>query len=249
MNIKEELSVVKQQLEIISGDSEVQEASINLFEDCVLTFLGDPSSACKVLHTLYKMPEFAREHFFWSKMELLLSGVCIEGKSLADLKNQFENNGRSDTHAERLLSCIDKVESHSKISYLINITNALLAGAMELPLYFRLCHVISNGLEEDCCFIEAHITEKKIKNSMEVQGLTLLGLMFMSLNEGPKGGMFYSFTPLGYYFHHFAILGKRITLRIEDESMNLEIKSPTLTKTDKNDIFSEILPKGSRRRL
>lgn len=210
MNFMDNLKITNQQLKIMAKDKEVTEVSVNAFTDLISSLMGDPVSAAKLIYTLTQTPAFLREQFFWSKFELFLQGIALDDKQVELLRKRFETEGDTEKNTERLISCIDKLESKSKVQYLVNATQFLLSCEIDIPLYFRICSIISSGLEEDFLFLGENIGKDDLPYNISTQGLYTMGMMYISIIDaggvdGSGGGNRYSFTPLAEEFCRYAM--------------------------------------------
>ena len=183
---------------------EVQEASVNLLADSTSAILGDPVSVGKVLLALAKSPLFIREQLFWMKMENFLNGVYLSEEDKANLRSKIWRDGEYGDNPYRLVECIDRAETQQKISYLINATRCLLSDYIDLPMYFRICHTITQTLDEDLSFLSERINESDLPYSSYVQGLLTAGLMYQSVIDA-NGEQKYSFTPLAEHIDRYAV--------------------------------------------
>ena len=183
---------------------DVKEKSKDLIEDTACAILGDPVSAAKVMITLLESPLFLREQLFWAKMESFLAGVYLSEEDCGKLAAKLAEDGMKNDNALRLIECIDRAETKQKVQYLINATRCLLAGFIDRPSFFRLCHAISQTLEEDLLFLREHIEEDDILYSSYVQGLVTAGLMYQSVLDG-NGEQKYSFTPIAKQLDRYAV--------------------------------------------
>lgn len=93
------------------------------------------------------------------------------------------------------MNIIDRAETLQKISYLINATRCLLENLIDRETYFRICHTITNTLEDDLAFLGEHIFETDLPYNISIQGLFTSGLMYQSVIDA-NGDQKYSFTPL-----------------------------------------------------
>ena len=107
------------------------------------------------------------------------------------------------------MSIIDRVETQQKISYLINATRCLLENLIDRATYFRICHTITNTLEEDLAFLGEHIFEADLPYDISIQGLLTSGLMYQSVIDA-NGDQKYSFTPLAQIVDQYAISSNNI---------------------------------------
>lgn len=188
---------------------EIQEASTDLLEDALDAVLGNPISVGKIIITLTKSAFFIRERLFWSKMEKFLNGVCLSKDDCDKLQVKLAEDGKKKENAFRLVSIIDRVETQQKISYLINATRCLLENLIDRATYFRICHTITNTLEEDLAFLGEHIFEADLPYDISIQGLLTSGLMYQSVIDA-NGDQKYSFTPLAQIVDQYAISSNNI---------------------------------------
>lgn len=107
------------------------------------------------------------------------------------------------------MSIIDRVETQQKISYLINATRCLLENLIDRATYFRICHTITNTLEEDLAFLGEYIFEADLPYDISIQGLLTSGLMYQSVIDA-NGDQKYSFTPLAQIVDQYAISSNNI---------------------------------------
>ncbi len=183
---------------------EVQEASVNLLADSASALLGDPVSVGKVLIALAKSPFFIRENLFWMKMEAFLNGVYLSEEDRSNLRAKIWREGEYGDNPYRLVECIDRADTQQKINYLINATRCLLSEYIDLPMYFRICHIITHTLDEDLSFLSKKINESDLPYSSYTQGLLTAGLMFQSVIDA-NSEQKYSFTPLAEYIDRYAV--------------------------------------------
>ena len=183
---------------------EIRDASINLLEDTVNALLGDDISAGKIMIAITKSPFFIREQMFWVKLEAFLNGVFLNDEDRAKLRAKLTEAGTNCSNPYRLVECIDRAETKQKIRYLINATRCLLTDFIDLTTYFRICHAITNTLEEDLRFLRDHITESDLSYDQFTQGLLTAGLMYQSVIDS-NGEQKYSFTPIAKDIDQFAV--------------------------------------------
>ena len=75
--------------------------------------------------------------------------------------------------------------------------------------YFRICHTITNTLEDDLAFLGEHIFETDLPYNISIQGLFTSGLMYQSVIDA-NGDQKYSFTPLAQIVDRYAISSNNI---------------------------------------
>lgn len=173
---------------------------MELLGDVIGAVLGDPASAVKVAGMLLDLPD----DIFWGKLEMFLNGIYTCEVVRERLCAKFEETGKKEECAFRLVSVIDRVESMQKIRYLIRATQCLMNGLIDCPIYFRICHVIMQALEEDLEFLKEHMGEEDLSYSDSVQGLLTVGLMHESVIalDGVKK---YSFVPFARKVYRYAV--------------------------------------------
>ena len=197
------MNIIEQAKLLISND-EIKDASKNMLEDAINAILGDPVSTGKIIISILKSPFFIREQLFWTKLECYLNGTYLNEDDCAKLCAKLAEDGEKRNNARRLLESIDRAETHRKVQYLINATRCFLIGFIDKPTFFRICHAITNTLEEDLLFLSEHIGESDIFYSEYTQGLKTSGLMYESVISS-NGESQYSFTPLAEMVDQYAV--------------------------------------------
>ena len=182
--------------------NEVNEASKNLLQDALAALLGDPIAIAKLVIALGTSPFFIRDQLFWSKLEMFLNGVYIEADDRTKLCAKLTVKGETHDAQARLIECIDRAETTSKVQYLINATRCLLSDFVTLEEYFRICHAVTHTLSEDLNYLRVHIFEENLEYNNNIQGLFSSGLMYQSvLGENVR----YSFTPIAFSVDMYAV--------------------------------------------
>lgn len=185
-------------------NKEVQDASTDFLFDIAETALGDPFAAARVFLAVCKSPFFFNEQRFWSKMEDFLNGVFLSDDDRSKFAAKLTENGDKGENPYRLVECINRAETKQKIQYIINATRCLLSGFINTPDYFRICHIITQTVEEDLLYARDHLHEKDLPYSVCIQGLLTSGLMFQSIIDA-NGEQKYSFTPLAEFVDRYAV--------------------------------------------
>ena len=183
---------------------EIKENSVNILEDIINAFLGDPVSTGKVIITFSKFPFFIREQIFWMKMERFLNGVYLTEDDRAKMRAKLTEDGAKQDNTFRLVECIDRIETQQKVQYLINATRCFLTDFIDRDTYFRICHAVTHTLEEDLLFLAEHISESDLPYNLYTQGLLTSGLMYQSVIDA-NSDQKYSFTPLAGIVDQYAV--------------------------------------------
>lgn len=179
--------------------------TVNVLDACTGSISAIKSVVCSVIEA----PTTIRRSIFISNITRFLNSLDLTEKQQKELREALEENGRAVENVNRILLCIDKIETDKKIDFVINATKALSNKEISLSDYFRICQIVSNTLEEDLIYLKEHIlNEDKIRNDVpyntNVQGLLTSGLMYQTLLR-LNGGQ-------GYYFTNIAVLVDRYAL-------------------------------------
>lgn len=190
--------------ELIS-DNEIKEGTIDFMADVFSTLSGDKIAMAKIMLTLAKSPMYFRQKLFWTKWELFLNGVYASDDDRAQFCAKLSLCDGYKDNAYRLIQIIDRVESLQKIKYLINAGKCLASDFIDLSLFFRICNIIVNSLDEDLIFLKENIMDDlEYEYGYIVQGLINTGLMYQSLID-KDGSDKYKFTPIADIVDRYAL--------------------------------------------
>lgn len=203
---------IRDTTEMLALLKEAQQKTKEHIGDIIGTICGDLSSRFKLVKDIMESPFFWKEQWFWAKLETFLNGVYLSDEDRTKLAAKLTEEGSNRDNALRLAVIIDRAESIKKIQYQINATRCFLSDFIDRPTYFRICHAISNTLEEDLFFMQEqlqkeHLQKEELPYSHYVQGLLTSGLMYQSVFDGnaESGEQKYSFTPLAEWVDQFAV--------------------------------------------
>ena len=79
---------------------------------------------------------------------MFLNGIDATADERAAFCAKLTLDGINKENTYRLIQAIDHAETKWKINYLINVSRCLANDFIDLPSYFRICHIITNSLEE-----------------------------------------------------------------------------------------------------
>jgi hypothetical protein len=186
-------------------DKTVNDGTVNFLGDSASALLGDPVAAGKLLYSVSRSPLTIRDQFFWLKFEMFLNGIDVSDKERENFCKRLTEDGTKRENPYRLIQAIDRTDTKNKIQYLINASRCLSISFIELPLYFRICHTITNSLEEDLLFLAEHVlNDYENDYSTVVQALMNNGLVYQSVFD-ENGKDRYKFTSLASDLDRFAI--------------------------------------------
>lgn len=206
---------------------EIETASSDVLQDLLDVILsGNPISLAKIIIAIASSPFFIREHIFWAKFEAFLSGIDSTDDDRAKFCARLAQEGNREENALRLISCIERSETKQKAIYLANAGRALSAGYIDLPDFFRICHMIVNLVDEDLRFLAENIERHNLPYSASVQGLLSSGLMYQSVIDA-NGNQQYSFTPIAELVDKHAVSFDNIE-RYPDPTKQTAVFAPQL---------------------
>ncbi len=187
------------------ADSEVKEGTKDFLADAVSALLGDPVAAGKIMLSLMESPFFFQEKLFWQKFELFIYGIDMNEEERAKFCAKLTEDGTKGDNPYRLLQAINHAETRRKVDFLINASRTMGAGFIDLTTYFRMCHAITDTLEEDLIFLSEHIQDEgDFGYSDTIQGLLNVGLMRQKVFDA-NGNNRFVFTPFADTIDQFAI--------------------------------------------
>lgn len=146
------------------------------------------------------------------------------------------SNEKKEEVGRQIIDLVGNVNTNKKLAYIINATESLAIWAIDLPKYFKICHIISNSLDEDLRFLGEHVAESEVPYSIEISGLQTAGLVyFKSADE--SGMQVYAFNELAKAMYEYAIKSGGAGAI---ENFALEI----VTEDDIQKIFDEVSSKN-----
>ena len=211
-----------EEAKFLVADRERRAAAGGILEDVIRAVLGDKISFAKVAVSLLSLPE----QIFWAKMEMFLEGVYSNEEDRERLCAKFDQMGKKEENAFRLVGIINRAESKQKVRYLIYATRCLIHERIDIQVYFRICHVIIHALDEDLAFLKEHIREKDLLYNSYVQGLLTAGLMHQSV-IGSDGVQKYSFAPFAWKIYYYAV-NDSVEMSCDSKKSFCEIEAPRL---------------------
>lgn len=168
---------------------------------------GDFESLTQLIQLIKDSPAFYKNAVFVEKMLMFLDGVCLNEEDYKDLAETIAN-GNQEENAQRILDCLDSLETESKVKYLINATRSNIKfhrgmDGLDRNEYFRMIHILKNILLEDIEFLKDKLKLGEVDVNESCLALNNLGLMHVSVigNETK-----YAFTSLAYKFYDEVIV-------------------------------------------
>lgn len=175
---------------------------LSLFGDCVT---GGIDSYSKLIS---KMSSFAfgfNTMFFMAKLKMYIEGVFEpDDNAKRKLAKKLVNDKEKLEYIHIVLKAIDEVETDSKMSYIINLSLALMNDFIQKEDFYRMIMAIKRLLNQDLIYMAENINQKNLKNNVHVDALLYNGLVYISnipIDDQPE---VYNFTELAKKINKFA---------------------------------------------
>lgn len=200
----------------------VGNAANNFSKDNIITalqiFLDNPFSSLSSILTVgqlvisiknilkEKYPFLYHEWKFWDNVDKFLNSGILTEDDKNKLIDKLSNEGDKAEIGRNIVVLIGKANTDKKMACILNATKALADSRIELNVYFRICNIVLNTLEEDLQFLKNHINEKTIDYSISVGGLMTVGLVCHRgiIQDNDKS---YAFTELAEIVNEYALKG------------------------------------------
>lgn len=163
--------------------TDYQQISSEIVDDLLGIMARDPVAIKNFASKIFSLPLQIQSAIYWHKFENFLTGIDeIEkdlGQSVKLSSILFSNEHGKKENGYRLLVCIDKIDTDSKIEYLLNASRSLMCGCIAVTDYFRIINAIVYTLTEDLEKLqELDINKQKtITGDVSVMALERSGLV------------------------------------------------------------------------
>lgn len=191
--------------EVGAIDKIFQDVAMNSIEA-----LGGSSSALKNLYDIFVgAGSKFRDVVFYVNLHKFLKALNLDDERQAFLREVLNGDEGTYVNTRRLLQCIERIETETKIDYIVNATLALLDKKINIGDYFRIVDAITNTLDEDLKYLKLQVLDgNKVRTNLSycyaIQGLLNSGLMYeKSVADSPTGG--YCFSRFGLFVDKYAL--------------------------------------------
>ena len=176
--------------------------------------LGDLESLKELCELMLQAPAFYKNVMFTEKLKAVLRGVCRCEEDIIYLAETLAN-GNEQENTERILECIDSLDTMSKVAYVVNATRSYIRyqrgfRGLNKTEYYRCLHIIKNILIEDIEFLANKLHLKEVQDSDSCVALDNLGLMYITTSDESVS---YAFSRLAYKFYEEVIAGDNEKLK------------------------------------
>lgn len=197
----------KEEIQRVIGSKEFKEYGKEFLEYAIKAACGDLEAMANLIGLVVSGPAFYKNVSFVQKLNAFLQGVGFDDDDLKGLAEAMANGSQND-NAERVLDCIDSIETSSKVTYITNATRSHIKfnrgfGGLNKSEYYRMLYIIKNILIDDIEFICANLKNKEMVDSISCVALANLGLMYVSTTGD---GVKYAFSPLAYKFYEEVVV-------------------------------------------
>lgn len=229
--------------ELICNGKELVVNNIQSLKEICQSILDDPINIIRYAPVLTQIKDCIKAQApflyptwkFWNNVDKFFNGGMLSDKDKQKFIEKLADAGKANDNGKRLIDIISKIDTDKKLAYILNATKALLNEKVTLSRYFRICHIVINTLEEDLRFLKAHIHEENLLYSVEISGLAVSGLAYVS-GFREKEVLNYSFTPLAKAVNECALIGEVHLV----SSFNLD-ESPKTKFFSTDEEFSEMI--------
>jgi hypothetical protein len=159
---------------------------------------GDIVAAAEAMEFVLEFSMFIRECLFWEKFVMFMDGVFLEDDDIRKISEIFADKKEKEDYARRIIKVIDDIDIKVKITYIINLTRALLAGFITKADYYRLINAVKNTMEEDLRFLTRSIDQDHLTTNINFEFLRQNGLAIQLIlsGKGDDSGDEFVFTSL-----------------------------------------------------
>ena len=148
----------------------------------VKALLGDTSAIVDVMKDIKNAPFFIPNSVFMLKYERLLNGIYTDSSDKIKISNQLfgeDYKSRID-NAFRVINIINKIDTVTKIDYLLNANRAFCNGVITREQLFRIANALANSLSEDIEYLRSNATCEVLKGNANVHSLVNIGAVILA---------------------------------------------------------------------
>lgn len=152
----------------------------------VEALLGDPIAIAKIPELAISAPFFISNSLYMMKFEKLLNGIYFDSADKIKISYRLfgeDTNERVD-NAIRALTLIDKIDSLTKIEYLLNANRSFCNECISREQLFRIANFLAKTLSEDIEYLKKHATDDELSGSANVHSLANVGAVILGGIDG-----------------------------------------------------------------
>ncbi len=168
--------------------SELKKYGGESFATIIQALLGDPIAIANVPALVKNAPFFISNAVFMMKYEKLLNGIYYDSGDKITISCELfgEDNKERVDNAIRALTLIDKIDTMTKIEYLLNANRSFGNGCISREQLFRIANAFANTLSEDLEYLKNHAIDDELIGNDNVHSLANVGAVILGGIDGDE---------------------------------------------------------------
>ncbi len=148
----------------------------------IQAILGDPIAIANVPSLIKNSPFFISNSVFMMKYEKMLNGIYYDSVDKISISCKLfgEDNKERVDNAIRAITIIDKIDTMTKIEYLLNANRSFGNGCISKEQLFRIANALVNTLGEDLEYLKIHATDETLIGNENVHSLVNIGAVILA---------------------------------------------------------------------
>lgn len=149
----------------------------------VHALLGGELTAITRAFSLAKdAPFFVSNAVFMVKYEKLLPEIYYDSSDMIIISNKLfgEDSEERINNAIRTITLVDKIDTMTKIDYLLNANRSFSNGCITREQLFRIANALANTLSEDLEYLKKHALDEDLTGNVNVQALANIGAVIIA---------------------------------------------------------------------
>lgn len=175
----------------------------------VQALLGDPIAIAGIPTLIKNSPFFISNAVFMMKYEKLLNGIYFDAtdKITISCKLFGDNNQERVNNAIRTITLIDKIDTMTKIEYLLNANRSYCNSCISREQLFRIANALANTLSEDLEYLKKHALDETLNGNANVHSLANIGVVILAGIDGNADveKQTYAVTEFGQIMDQYAL--------------------------------------------
>ena len=116
------------------------------------------------------------------KYEKLLNGIYYDSADKIILSSKLfgEDNNERINNAIRTITLVDKIDTLTKIEYVLNAIRSFENGCISREQFFRIANAFANTLSENIEYLKRHASDDKLSGNANVHSLANVGAVILA---------------------------------------------------------------------
>lgn len=152
------------------------------FATVVEAVLGDSIAISKIPKLITTAPFFISNSVFMMKYEKILNGIYTPSADAVAISSKLfgEDNKERVDNAIRAISIIEKIDTLTKIEYLLNANRSFSNGCISREQLFRIANALVSALSEDLEYLKLHATDRELVGNTNIHSLANIGAVILA---------------------------------------------------------------------